>query len=238
MTDKGFGRIANNRRGLLFYPADRSILIGLQNDYQAGFRGEEVKIARKAGEENQGTGAVAVGYFSATYNQGFDAVAIGPHAGTFNQTSEAIAIGLRAGEGGSEDTPQPQGRYAIAIGESAGQRSQQIGGIAVGIGAGQDNQGDNAIAIGNGAGNLNQSVNSIAIGNGANRVDTTTMDNIVINATGEVLNPVADESTVIKPLRFNSATDGNNPFSNAIPAGFDVAIYNPTTGELARWAPP
>lgn len=72
---------------------------------------------------------------------------------------QQVAIGYNAGQ-------LPPNNYAIAIGNLAGQISQQNS-VAIGYQAGQNNQGSNSTAIGNQAGQIYQQQNATCIGSQA-----------------------------------------------------------------------
>ena len=181
-------------------------------------QGEDaVAIGDEAGQNNQGAKAIAIGYQAGEDNQVGDAIAIGNQAGEDNQGSAAIAIGYRAGEltqlGGSvaigyQAGYNSQAEEAVAIGHQAGETSQSASSIAIGDEAGQSGQGGNAIAIGERAGHLNQHANTI-----------------VINAQTETeLNTTQTGEFIVKPVRNAASTN--------------VAMYNPTTGEITHTANP
>jgi len=184
----------------------------------------------------QGTGAVAIGGFTAQNYQGEHAVAIGYEAGQQNQGTNSVAVGVDAGQ----DT---QGDNAVAIGINAGQTNQSVNSVAIGVYAGQTNQEPNCIAIGNGAGFTNQGITagptsgySIAIGNAAgytNQGDftiaigsqagfTSQADNsIILNAQASTSLDSSTEGLFVKPVR-NIDYDIN----------YEQARYNPTSGEF------
>ena len=100
--------------------------------------GAQIKLGRSAGQINQGSNAVAMGFFTGYTDQG----------------TEATAVGAGAGQ-------NQQGQYSTAIGRLAGNSTQGFGAVAVGYQAGQNNQGTNSIAIGNVAGFSGQPANTI-----------------------------------------------------------------------------
>jgi hypothetical protein len=203
-----------------------------------------VAIGQNAGITSQSFGAVSIGYFAGQSNQGTSAVAIGTSAGTNNQGNYAVAIGQQAGIGsqgswavsiGSNAGQTNQQSLAIAIGYQAGNSDQQTSAVAIGEDAGKIsqgsaaiaigyqtslyNQGNNAIAIGNGAGQTNQGASAIAIGQSAG-YSQQDANSIVINATSNLVNSAAADSTVIQPLRQDFTGSAR------------LLFYNTGTGEL------
>ncbi len=126
------------------------------------------------------------------------AIALGSDAGKVSQGNAAVAIGTLAGE-------TSQGNFAVAIGREAGESSQGENAVAIGRRAGESSQGENAVAIGFRAG------------------EDQTNNSIVINATGDLLNNIVENTFVVKPVR---------QVTGAVPTGFHPAYYNPTTGEF------
>ncbi len=184
----------------------------------------------------QGTGAVAIGGFTAQNLQGEKSVAIGYEAAQQNQGTNSVAIGVDAAQ-------LDQGDNSVAIGINAGQDTQGYNSVAIGIGAGQTNQEPNCIAIGNGAGNTNQGITagptsgySIAIGNSAgyqNQGDFTIAigsqagfssqadNSIILNAQTSTSLDSSTEGLFVKPVR-NIDYDIN----------YEQVRYNPTSGEF------
>jgi hypothetical protein len=132
-----------------------------------------VAIGTLAGNNSQGTGAIAMGYQAGQNTQGPSAIAIGNSAGSTGQRLQAIAIGFGAGVNtqstnsiaiGVNCGRNIQGQQSIAIGENAGNDTQGASSIAFGKNAGQSTQGPSAIAIGNTAGQTGQQSGAIAMG--------------------------------------------------------------------------
>lgn len=168
----------------------------------------------------QGTGAVAIGGFTAQNLQGEHAVAIGYEAAQQNQGTESIAIGFVAGQNN-------QGSEAIAIGALSGNINQEPNCIAIGNEAGYENQGITAgptsgysIAIGNQAGYQNQGDFTIAIGSQAG-YSTQADNSIILNAQASTPLDSSTEGLFIKPVR-NIDYDIN----------YEQVRYNPTIGEF------
>ena len=184
--------------------------------FQAGMCNQDVScvaIGFQAGMINQRGASVAIGYQAGMCNQDISSVAVGTEAGKFNQSSGAVAVGFQAGMCN-------QGVCAVAIGDQAGMTNQGINAVAIGTQAGMCNQGANACALGYQAGMNNQGSNSICIGAFSS---STFQNSIVINATGDISNPlVADTSNAlfIKPI--DISTGINN-----------VLIYNAVSGKVS-----
>ena len=210
---------------------------------------DAVAIGDEAGQTTQGAGAVAIGEAAGQTTQGEDAVAIGDEAGQNNQGAKAIAIGYQAGEDnqvgnaiaiGNQAGEDTQGSGAIAIGYRAGELTQLGGSVAIGYQAGYNSQAEEAVAIGHQAGETSQSASSIAIGDeagqsgqGGNAIAigeraghlNQHANTIVINAQTETeLNTTQTGEFIVKPVR------------NA--ASANIAMYNPTTGEITHTANP
>jgi len=170
-----------------------------------------VAIGFNAGETTQGGAAIALGTFAGQTTQGNAAIAIGGLAGNSGQGNSAIALGNLAGNSGQKD-------YAVALGFGAGQTTQGDYAVALGHSAGNTNQGDNSVAIGYQAGAQGQGGNSVAIGYRANNSMNNHANTVVINGSGEPLNPEGPGSTYITPIRSSTATE--------------VLYYNPDSGEV------
>ena len=153
------------------------------------------------------------------------------------RTSESkIALGDAAG---TDVGGLAQGAGSIAIGSNAGNSSQNIESVAIGVNAGKTSQGEqsvaigaytaitsqgnSAVAIGDRAGATSQGESAIAIGKLAGYANQAA-NSIVLNATGLELNNTQASSTVIQPVR--NVTSAN------------IAMYNPTSGELTHTATP
>ena len=148
-----------------------------------------------SGNQNQKTGAVAIGFGAGRENQNEYAVAVGTHAGYNNQGNDAIAIGLGAGF-------LSQGSNAIAIGYQAGYTSQGTRAIAIGYLSGDRNQGQNSVAIGYQAGFTSQGTNAIAIGYQAGLTNQA-QNSIALNASGTAL-PAINQGFYVAPIRKNT----------------------------------
>jgi hypothetical protein len=185
-----------------------------------------------AGETNQGTVAVAIGYSAGNINQGDLAIAIGFQAGQTNQGIEAIAIGARAGEIvqgpsaiaiGVASGLSLQGDSAIAIGSQSGQIDQGSAAIAIGLGAGQTNQGTEAIAIGAQAGEFVQGPSAIAIGTGAGL--STQGQNAVAIGSGVGQDTQGNSAIAIGP-QAGQSTQGDSAIAIGNAAGFQGQLVN------------
>ena len=186
-----------------------------------------VAIGRDAGSYQQLDGAVAIGAEAGKVSQAGGSVALGQYAGSENQSTQGIAIGVSAGRNtqgsntvaiGTDAGRYSQGTNAVAIGLVAGEITQGLYSVAIGANAGQDTQGYESVAIGHSAGFASQSIGSIAIGSSAG-VDSTgsysiaigasasasNTNSIVLNATGNTLTSVGDNTLTIAPIR-GSAT--------------------------------
>ena len=159
-------------------------------------------MGNQAGQTNQGTGSIAIGWNASQTQQGSYSITLGYNAcgePNGNQGGYGVSIGFQTAYYNQQDN-------AIAIGRSAAYTQQGASAIAIGYNAGFNSQGASAIAIGNAAGQTNQGANSI-----------------IINATGALLNNTVASSTVIKPLR-TQTTQGS--ITNSL------LFYNSTSGEL------
>jgi len=137
--------------------------------------------------------AVGIGVDAGAYGQQGYTVALGHGAGKFVQGEQAIAIGANAGN-------INQGLGGVAIGSQAGETNQDTHGIAVGKWAGRTDQANEAIAIGYQAGYTGQGAHAIAIGQEAGKTSQAAQS-IVLNATGNILNNIQEDSFVVKPIR-------------------------------------
>ena len=169
-----------------------------------------IAIGTLAGETSQESNTVAIGVNAGRSNQSTKGVAIGDRAGESNQHEGGISIGEKAGQ-------STQGSAAIAIGKQAGQTSQGSNAVAIGTLTGSDRQGDYSIAIGDQAAPILQGSNAIAIGNKAG-LGTAASNTIILNASGQPLNSVAEDSVYIKNFR-NSTTQYTNVLSSNLSSG-------------------
>ena len=139
---------------------------------EARISSNNIRYGLNAGNNNQGTNAIALGVQAGFTGQGSGTVAIGFNAGISNEGINSIAIGTDAGK-------YAQGSSAIAIGNSSALSGQSNRAIAIGNQAGNIRQGTNAIAIGFQAGLNNQRAHSIVIdacGNGTGGFPTINGD--------------------------------------------------------------
>ena len=83
------------------------------------------RLVIRAGQTEQQSNAIALGYQAGQTSQQANGMAIGYQAGQTMQQANAIALGYQAGQTG-------QGSYGMAIGTQAGQTGQQIYGLAIG----------------------------------------------------------------------------------------------------------
>ena len=86
--------------------------------------GASIAIGNLAGNTNQSSTGLGLGFRAAFSDQGSGAVAIGVDAGKTTQGASAVALGNQAGE-------TSQGANAIAIGFKAGETSQTAGSIVI-----------------------------------------------------------------------------------------------------------
>jgi len=170
-------------------------------------------LGANAGQTNQATGAVAIGYQAGSFNQATGAVAVGYQAGSTGQGPYAAALGFQAGS-------SSQGTGAIAIGYQAGFTGQNPFSVAIGYQAGFTGQGTGSIAIGTEAGEFGLGSNSIAIGNLAGPTGATYANTIVLNAAGSALNPSTGSAFYAAPIRQYSDTSST------------VLFYNTTSSEV------
>jgi hypothetical protein len=177
---------------------------------------QAIAIGFNTGYTTQGTAAIAMGAGAGSTAQGANAIALGYAAGLNNQGSESIAIGKDSGAADQQSN-------AIAIGNLAGNDTQGQGCVAIGLNAGFSLQGVNSVAIGNGAGQLDLGINSIAIGEQASTNAGSFANTIVLNATGNPLNPTAANSCYISPIA---------PLAGA--TGFKILGQNGNTGGEIR----
>jgi len=87
-------------------------------------------------------------------------ITLGAYAGASSQGINAVAVGNNAGQISQQDS-------AVAVGSYAGQVNQGTGSVAVGNLAGFDTQHSSAVAIGFSAGHSDQGIEAVAIGSGA-----------------------------------------------------------------------
>jgi hypothetical protein len=109
----------------------------------------------------------------------------------------------------------PQGIFAVAIGDGAGNTVQGQYAVAAGFLAGSENQGANSIAIGASAGQINQPANSI-----------------VINASGSTLNGATASALYVDPVRRATANQVMyyNTSTKEVSQGlFTLASYTTST---------
>ena len=154
-----------------------SVAIGYQTNQTPDQALNTISIGVNAGENTQGSGAIAIGYLAGNTSQGneqftvlpLDPIAIGYQAGQNSQGINTVAIGGGyLGDNGAGSLYQQSA--AVAIGNSAGANTQGTEAISIGIQAGFEDQGASAVAIGFLAGYLNQNQNSIAVGYEAGRL--------------------------------------------------------------------
>jgi hypothetical protein len=159
---------------------------------------EAIAIGKEAGKNTQGDDAVAVGSEAGEIVQGASSVAIGKKAGHTRQSDSATALGANAGQ-------LYQGADAVAVGKTAGYDNQGDNAVAVGYGAGSFTQGEDAVAVGNAAGYTGQGADAVALGTNAGYTDQAA-NSIVINATGNILNNIVEDTFVVKPVRNDTGT--------------------------------
>jgi len=210
---------------------------GYDGDGNGGYQGTgAVAIGGFTAQNLQGQYSVAIGYEAAQQNQGINSVAIGVDAGQNTQGNNSVAIGVNAGN-------TSQGDNTVAIGVNSAQINQAINSVAIGVNAGNTNQETNCIAIGNEAGYENQGITagptsgySIAIGNQAgyqNQGDFT----IAIGSQAGY-SAQADNSIIINAQSSNSldsSTEGLfiKPVRNIdYDINYEQVRYNPTIGEF------
>jgi microcystin-dependent protein len=195
-----------------------------------------VAVGGFTAQNYQGQYAVAVGYEAAQQNQGTNSVAVGVDAAQIDQGDNSVAIGINAGQ----DT---QGDNAISIGINAGQTNQSVNSVAIGVYAGQTNQEPNCIAIGNGAGFTNQGITagptagySIAIGNAAGYTNQGDFTIAIGSQAG--FSTQADNSIILNAqanTSLDSSTEGLfvKPVRNIdYDINYEQVRYNPTSGEF------
>ena len=170
-----------------------SVSIGYHENGQISQGTCSVSIGYNAGSYYQGERSVAIGSFAGMSYQGKESVAVGTYAGYDNQGDNCVSVGKYTGY-------ENQGDYSIAIGTCAGYENQSEYSVAIGSCAGYKNQGVCAIAIGSNAGMSNQGDYSIALGAFAG-MSHQPSKSIIINATGESLNAISENSFVVKPIR-------------------------------------
>jgi hypothetical protein len=127
----------------------------------------------------------------------------------------------------------------VAIGTTAGYRSQGTAAIAMGWGAGQTRQGTSAVAIGEDAGYANQGEYSVAIGYQAG-YNTQGNNSIVLNATGNQINGITANSFTVTPVRndvanvdqvmFYNTTSKEITYGNVISVAGNISGGNILTG--------
>ena len=110
------------------------------------------------GEGGYGYGYGEGGY---GYGYGYGGYGYGYGEGGYGYGYGGYGYGYGYGGGGSGGSG---GQLAIAIGQTAGYKSQGISAIAIGAGSGHTKQGAGAISLGVGTGYTNQSGNAVAIG--------------------------------------------------------------------------
>lgn len=139
------------------------------------------------------TTAIHIGTNAGLASQSEGAIAIGDGTGQVTQGEGAVAIGRFAGNNN-------QYKCAVAIGQESGKALQGTNAVALGFGAGFQGQGNNAIAIGTSAGSNAQGEYSIAVGYNA-MVNASNANTIVLNASGNTLNPSNDSALYVAPIR-------------------------------------
>ena len=164
-----------------------------------------IAVGSQAGFNNQGNNAISIGQFAGNSLQGSNSIALGQFAGSLNQSSNSISIGRSAGR-------ISQGGNAIAIGNLAGNNMQLTNAIAIGHHAGYNDQGDSAIAIGRWAGNDTQGTLSVAIGRNAANI-TQGLEAIAIGHSAGNLNQ-GSYAVAIGPFAGN-----NNQGANSVAIG-------------------
>jgi hypothetical protein len=163
--------------------AGAGLVGGIENiriGHNAGLSGTTdlaIAIGDQAGMTSQDNSAIAIGYQAGLYYQASDAIAIGKKAAGNpgnNQGSKSIAIGTQAGMSSQQGD-------AVAIGPfNTGGQFQGKFAIAIGRTAGSLNQGENAIAIGRDAGLTSQAINSIVINATGSALNNVTPSSCVI----------------------------------------------------------
>lgn len=164
-----------------------------------------IAIGSQAGFNNQGNNAISIGQFAGNSLQGSNSIALGQLAGSLNQSSNSISIGRSAGR-------ISQGGNAIAIGNLAGNNTQSTNAVAIGHHAGYNDQGDSAIAIGRWAGNDTQGTLAVAIGRNAANI-TQGLEAIAIGHSAGNLNQ-GSYAVAIGPFAGN-----NNQGANSVAIG-------------------
>ena len=150
------------------------------------------------------------------------------------RTSEfSVRLGYQAGRDtsdfanstavGSSAGRENQGSSATAIGYAAGITNQSNEAVAMGMSAGHTDQGLRAVALGTGAGTTVQGDYAVALGYQAGTTNQHA-NTIVLNASGSALDTAQISSVYIKPVRNVASTN--------------IAMYDPTTGELTHTATP
>jgi hypothetical protein len=190
-----------------------------------------VAIGQSAGQNEMSDQSVAIGFNAGNINMASNSVAIGQSAGYSSMLSNSIAIGNSAGYIGMGLNSIAIGNIAgqgylgassITIGTAAGYIGMSTKSIAIGNSAGQNNMGSSSIVIGEQAGFNNMGSNSVAIGRNASYNNPGFNSYIVINGTGNVLNPNGNNRCFVSPIR---AAVGTN-----------YLLYDPTTREITTSA--
>ncbi len=145
---------------------------------------------------------ISLGFRAGNSNQGYGAIAIGANAATSSQGQNAVAIGIEAGE-------QSQGIYSVALGNGAGKIQQGQSSVSIGGSAGVQNQSSHAVAIGDRAGAYQQGSGSIAIGHKAGEFYQPN-NTIIIDANGggAAFGLTQTGSFYVSPIRNANGIDG------------------------------
>jgi hypothetical protein len=142
-------------------------------------------------------------------------------------SSSKVAIGDQAGQ-------TSQQNYTIAIGAGAGASNQNSGGIAIGGAAGGTNQGSSSVAIGSNAGQANQSQRTVAVGFAAgqnNQGENAVALGTFAGNNGQAANSIAINATGMNtPLNPTNAGFYVNPIRNASAA--NSLFYDASTKEI------
>jgi hypothetical protein len=145
-----------------------------------------------------------LGKLAGQNNQGSYGIAIGFNSGENNQGSASIAIGISAGN-------QNQGLNSIAIGTEAGEIDQSYNSIAIGDRAGKTNHGSNAIAIGRNAGQANQNDNSIILNATGSDLNSDASNALYIAPIREAVgSKLVQYNTTNKEVTYSNVIDISN----------------------------
>jgi hypothetical protein len=226
-----------------------AVAVGLGAAYN--YQGQwAIAIGLEAGNSQQGQDGIAIGTLTATSYQQADSIAIGSRAGSYIQGTGAIAIGGNA-------SPNGQGANSIAIGFNATTQGTQNNGVTtiattqgsstftcatditsyIGTVIGSLAFPSGTTLVSGSAGTYVASAHATLTGNQFTYFvkNGQPANSILINASGTPIT-VSNASFYVNPVRAVVSTGSWSNPSHALPAGFYMVAYNPTTSEFIYWS--